>query len=133
MIANILYQVCAKEIPTAMDAFAPLIICYAIATIVTLLCYFIYSGAGPGGLFDEYAKVNWAVIALGITAVGLEAGYVFCYKIGWEVSVAYVVQAAAMAAMLLLVGYIIYNEGISWNKIAGVGVCVAGLILINRE
>lgn len=133
IIANIVYQISAKEVPSAMDAFASLTICYGIATAMTLICFFIFSGAGISGLMAEYAKINWAVIVLGITAVGLEVGYVFAYKNGWEVSLIYVMQSAIMAAMLLVVGYFLYKEGLTWNKLAGIAVCLFGLILINRK
>ena len=99
MIANIIYQVSAKEVPAAMDAFASLTICYGIATLMTLVFFFIFSGGGLSGLMAEYVKTNWAVIVLGITAVGLEVGYVFAYKNSWEVSLLYVIQSAIMAVI----------------------------------
>ena len=133
MIANIIYQVSAKEVPKAMDAFASLTICYGIATLMTLVFFFIFSGGGLSGLMAEYAKTNWAVAVLGLTAVGLEVGYVFAYKNGWEVSLLYVIQSAIMAVMLLFVGYFLYHEGLSWNKLAGIVVCLAGLVLINKK
>ena len=133
MIANIIYQVSAKEVPAAMDAFASLTICYGIATLMTLVFFFIFSGGGLSGLMAEYVKTNWAVIVLGITAVGLEVGYVFAYKNSWEVSLLYVIQSAIMAVMLLFVGYLLYSEGITWNKFAGRAVCLAGLVLINKK
>ena len=133
MIANIIYQVSAKEVPAAMDAFASLTICYGIATLMTLVFFFIFSGGGLSGLMAEYVKTNWAVIVLGITAVGLEVGYVFAYKNSWEVSLLYVIQSAIMAVMLLFVGYLLYSEGITWNKFAGIAVCLAGLIMINKK
>ena len=133
IIANIVYQISAKEVPSAMDAFASLTICYGIATAMTLICFFIFSGAGINGLMAEYAKINWAVVVLGMTAVGLEVGYVFAYKNGWEVSLVYVMQSSILAALLLGVGYFLYSEGLTWNKVVGIGVCLAGLIMLNRN
>lgn len=133
MVVNIIYQVCAKEVPASMDAFATTTICYAVSTAAVLVCFFIFSGTGIDGLIAEYAKVNWAVIMMGVTAVGLELGFVFCYKNGWEVSMAYVVESALLSTMLLFVGYFVFSEGITWNKIGGVIICLAGLVLINRE
>lgn len=133
MIANIVYQVCAKEVPAAMNAFASITICYGIATVMTLVCFFVFSGGGISGLAAEYAKANWAAVVFGLTAVGLEVGYVFAYKNGWEVSLLYIMQSAIMAVMLLLVGYFLYSEEIPWNKLAGIAICLAGLVLINKK
>ena len=71
IISSVIYQISAKEVPSAMDAFASLTICYGIATVMTLICFFVSSGTGFGGLMAEYSKINWAVIVLGLTAVGL--------------------------------------------------------------
>ena len=46
-------------------------------------------------------------------------------------STGYIVQSAVLAVGLLLVGYLMYHESLTWNKITGVLVCLAGLILIN--
>ena len=46
-----------------------------------------------GNLIKEYGKLNWAPIVLGIVIVGLEAGYIFAFKAGWEVSTAQVSQS----------------------------------------
>ena len=133
MAANVLYQIGAKEIPSEMDAFATLTITYAIATLTTLVMFLVSSGSGLSGLLVEYAKINWAVIMFGVSAVGLEVGFVFAYKNGWEVSLAYVVQSAVLSAMLLIVGYILYSEPITWNKVAGIAICVVGLVMLNRK
>lgn len=133
MLSSIVYQICAKEVPAKMNAFATLTICYGVATLATFICYFVFSGSGPGGLIGEYAKINWAVIMLGITAVGLEVGYVFSYKNGWEVSLAYIVQSSLMTVLLLFVGYFVFSEGITVNKLVGAAACLAGLIMINKK
>ena len=133
IISSIIYQISAKEVPNKMDAFASLTICYGIATVMTLICFLVTSGTGFSGLMAEYAKINWAVVVLGITAVGLEVGYVFAYKNGWEVSLVYVMQSSILAALLLIVGYFLYSEGITWNKVVGIAVCLVGLIMLNRN
>lgn len=55
------------------------------------------------------------------------------YKAGWPVSVAQIVQAAVLAVILIFVGYLLYKEAITWNKIVGIIVCLAGLGLINMK
>jgi len=46
---------------------------------------------------------------------------------------AQIVQAAVVALILLFVGYLMYKESLTWNKIAGIIVCLAGLGLINLK
>ena len=33
--------------------------------------------------------------------------------------------------ILIFVGYLLYHEAITWNKIVGIIICLAGLVLIN--
>ena len=63
--------------------------------------------------------------------VGLEVGWIYAYKAGWQVSTGFIVQSAFLAAALLLVGYVLYHESLSWNKIVGVMICLIGLGFIN--
>ena len=33
--------------------------------------------------------------------------------------------------MMIFVGYLLYHEAVTWNKIVGIIICLAGLVLIN--
>ena len=70
---------------------------------------------------------------LGIVIVGLETGWIYAYKAGWQVSTGFIVQSAVLAVMLLIVGYFLYNEALTWNKVMGVVICLAGLAVINYK
>ena len=68
-----------------------------------------------------------------VVIVGLEAGYIFAYKAGWQISVASIVQSSFLAAALIFVGFLLYHEAITWNKLLGVLVCLTGLVIINMK
>ena len=68
---------------------------------------------------------------LGLVIVGLEVGYIYAYKAGWKVSTARIVQAALVAIILVFVGYGLYHEALTIKKIAGIVICLGGLVLIN--
>lgn len=131
VLSNVFYQICAKSVPDAMNPFASLTITYAIGALASLA---LYLGLHKGGnLLSEYKNANWAPFVLGLSIVGLEVGYIFAYKAGWPVSTAQIVQAAILAVILIFVGYAFYKEAITWNKIAGIAVCLIGLGLINMN
>lgn len=64
-------------------------------------------------LIREYSKINWAPFVLGFVIVRLEVGFIYAYKAGWQVSSASVVQSAFLAAALIFVGALLYNEAIT--------------------
>lgn len=81
---------------------------------------------------SEYQHLNIAPAILGIAIVGLEAGWIYAFKAGWQVSTGFIVQSAFLAVALLAVGYLLYHEALSWNKVIGIAICLVGLFFINR-
>ena len=129
VFSNIIYQICAKSVPEDMNPFASLTVTYLVAAAACGLLYFI---SGPrGGLLREYGKLNWAPLVLGIVIIGLEAGWIYAYQAGWQVSTGFIVQSAFLASALLLVGFFLYHETLTWSKLAGVAFCMVGLIFLN--
>jgi len=131
VLSNVMYQICAKSVPGDLNPFASLTITYLIGAISSGILYFILSK--DVNLIKEYSKVNWASFVLGFVIVGLEVGFIYAYKAGWQVSTASIVQSAFLASVLIFVGALLYNEALSWNKLVGTVVCLAGLGLINMK
>lgn len=84
-------------------------------------------------MVKECEKLNWVPFVLGIVIVGLEAGWIYAYKAGWQVSVGFIVQSALLAVILLFVGWFFYHESLTWNKVVGGIICLIGLIFINYK
>ena len=131
VFSNTLYQICAKEVPGGVNAFATLTVTYLVGALASGVLFFV-TGNGAS-LFQEYGRLNWASFLLGLVIVGLEAGWIYAYKAGWSVSTAFIVQSAILAGFLLLVGYLLSHEPLAWNKIAGVVICLIGLYVINYK
>ena len=131
VFSNTLYQICAKEVPAGINAFASLIVTYLVGAVASGLL-FLVTGNGAN-LLQEYGRLNWAPFVLGLVILGLEAGWIYAYKAGWPVSTAFIVQSAILAGFLLAVGYVLYREPLAWNKVAGVVICLIGLYVINYK
>ena len=131
VLSNVVYQICAKSVPKGMDPLASLTITYLVGAVASGMLYFILNR--NGNLIQEYGKLNWAPIILGIVIVGLETGWIYAYKAGWQVSTGFIVQSAFLAVVLIFVGYFLYHEALTWNKIVGVAICIVGLIFINLK
>lgn len=131
VLSNVIYQICAKSVPEGMNPFASLTITYLVSAVVSGILFF--SLAREPDLFQEYAKTNWVPFVFGLVLVGLEVGFIYAYKAGWQVGTAQIVQSALVAVILIAVGYFLYQETISWNKILGIVVCLVGLGFINYK
>ncbi len=129
VLSNTVYQICSKSVPDKINPFASLTITYLVGALVSFLLYFAFSK--HGNILLEYKKLNWAPFLLGLSIVGLEVGFIFAYKAGWQVSVAATVQSAFLAVALMLVGWLLFHEALTLNKVIGVAVCLVGLAIIN--
>lgn len=129
VLSNVVYQVSAKSAPQGMDPLASLTVTYLVGAAASAALYFALSRGG--NIAAEYAKLNWAPFALGVSVVGLEVGFICAYRAGWQLGTLSIVQSAILALALIAVGYFLYGEKITWNKAVGMAVCLAGLALIN--
>ena len=129
--SNIFYQICTKSVPKGINPFASLIVTYLVGAAASAILYFAF-GSG-GNLLKECGKLNWTSFVLGIVIVGLEAGWIYAYKAGWQVSTGFIVQSSFLATALLFVGFFLYREALTWNKLVGAAICIAGLIFINLK
>jgi len=130
VLSNVLYQICAKSTPRDIDPLASLTVTYAVGAVASAILYHVMNKGGR--LFSEYSHLNWSSFVLGIVIVGLEVGFIYAYKAGWQVSTASIVQSSILAVALLLVGYLLYHEALSASKVIGMLICMVGLYFINR-
>lgn len=129
VLSNTFYQICAKSVPDGMNPLASLTVTYLIGAAVSCAMYYLLNR--NANLIREFRLLNWAPFVLGIVIVGLEVGFIYAFRAGWQVSMAQIVSATVLAVILIFVGYLLYHEAITWNKIIGIIVCLAGLVLIN--
>lgn len=131
VLSNIVYHVCTKSVPSDVNPFASLTVTYAIGALAAAAAFFL-TGKGVG-FFREIGKANWSSCVLGLVILGLEAGFIYAYKAGWQVSTASIVQCAFLTIALIFVGHFLYQESLSWNKLIGIALAIAGLIFINMK
>ena len=129
VLSNIVYQICAKSAPGDMDPLASLTVTYLVGALASGALYFLLHRGG--NLFREYRALNWAPFVLVVVIVGLEVGFIYAYRAGWQISRAQIVQSAVLAVCLVFVGALLYREHITWTKLAGVAICLVGLVFLN--
>ncbi|MDO4178698.1 MAG: EamA family transporter [Phascolarctobacterium sp.] len=130
VISNVFYHMSMKSTPANINTFASLVITYLVASASSLAMYFL-TAKNPS-LMNEYEHLTWSSIVLGIAIIGLEFGFILMYKMGWAISAGEIVAASLLAIVLLIVGYFVYNEPITWQKILGIIICLFGLYLLSK-
>ena len=131
ILSNILYHICAKSAPEGIHPFASLTVTYLTGAIASGILY--YALSPQANLVKEYGRLNWTPFVLGIAIVGLEGGWLYAYRAGWQVNTGFLVQSAFVSVLLLFVGYFLYHEALTWNKLLGMIICLVGLFFINLK
>lgn len=128
--STILYHVIQKSTPQDVNPMISLCISYlaAAAACMVLVPFF---GKGEG-LLIQLQKVNWTSFALGVAIFGIEAGYLFAYRAGGNLSTTNLLASSLVLIALLVIGYFAYHDQITAAKVAGIGLCLVGIVLITK-
>jgi drug/metabolite transporter (DMT)-like permease len=127
--SSALYHFVAKSTPSNVNFTVSLLVTYAVAFVVVLFTFFFFSV--QDGIIAELKKLNWASIGLAIAIVGIEFGFLLVYRAGWHLGIAAVLTNVVASLILLPVAIFFFKDKISWVNIAGIFVCLIGLIMLN--
>ncbi|HWQ77956.1 MAG TPA: EamA family transporter [Anaerovoracaceae bacterium] len=130
VLSTVLYHVLQKATPIQVNPMISLFITYITAAV---LCLVLFPFFGKGtALSEQLHKVNWASVALGAAVLGIEAGFLYAYRVGGNISTTNLISSVLTAVALLAIGYFFYHDQITSYKIVGILLCMAGVILINK-
>ena len=127
--ASVMYHVVLKVTPGHVNPAISLVITYGLATLLSLglLPFFPLKT----GIVEAFKQLNWASYILAFALVGLEAGYLLAYRAGWRISVAAIFVNATMTLLLIPIGLSLFKEKVTPLNIAGILVCLAGLVMMS--
>jgi len=129
IISNALYHIFLKLLPSGTHPAIALIIAYGSALLACVFYLLLFPPAE--GLLPSLRKISWVNVGVGLAIVGLELGFILAYRAGWNISMAGIVSASAVAVILLPMGLLAFKERISPINLLGVVLCIGGLVLVN--
>ncbi len=131
VVANIIYNITTKETPQGANAFLSLSVTYGVAMIATFLIFFFTRKGESIGV--AFGKLNWTSYLLGIAIIGLELGYIFAFRNGWQVNMTSIVANIILAISLVVVGFLLYHEKLTITQVIGIVLCLGGLVLVCKK
>ena len=125
------YHLVLKLTPAGVNPLLSLLVTYATVTVLFGAILLV----SPGGFEwkQELRHLNWTAIALAFAIVGLDLGFLFLYRGGFEVSLGALVTQSAAAMLLLVIGVAVFREKLTAVNAVGVALCLLGLWLVNRD
>jgi multidrug transporter EmrE-like cation transporter len=130
ILASVAYHIIQKFIPAGANPMVSILVTYMASLglgLVVLLAAFPLQG----GLAAELGRLNWASVALAAALVGLELGFLLVYRSGWNISLAALIVNIAATVLLIPIGLGVFQEKITPLNVAGIAVCLAGLVMVN--
>lgn len=130
VLGNVLYHVSQKSIPRGLDPVFSVFVSYTTAlALAALLLPF----AASRPLRASWRQTTWSSVGVGVGAFVIEFAFLFVYRSGWNISLASFTGGAALAAILVPVGVLLYRERISAVNVVGLVLCLVGAYLASRR
>jgi drug/metabolite transporter (DMT)-like permease len=118
----------AQKAAGAARPWTLLAIAYGVAFAVTI----VPALAGTRGGWAPSQREWGAGAAIGLAAVGIEAGFFFLYRAGWPLASVSVIANVAVTAILAVAGIAMLGEHLTPARAAGLVLAMAGAALIAR-
>ena len=131
VLATVMYNISQKSINQSVNPFLSMIVTYITAIIFSVLALIILPI--DRNIISSLKQLNWASYVLGLSALGLEIGYLYIYRSGWNIAIAPLFVSIISTIVLLVVSIFVYKTKISPINAFGIGLSVVGLILMNKN
>lgn len=127
--STVLYHFTQKQIPPDANPAVSITVTYVVSLgLCFILLYFL---PPKNGIMSALRRLNWASYVLALALVGLEVGFLLVYRSGWNIGLAAVLVNVAAALILVPLALFYFKDQLSWVNIAGILVCLAGLLMLN--
>ncbi len=127
----LIYQIAQKLLPHEINPWHALIMYYVGALIITLVISFF--DRSSASFLDSLRGANWAVLAVIISIVGIEVGWILAFRSGSTLSVTGLIVNTAAAIVVIPIGLLFFKEKLSLTNVTGIALCMVGLFLISRK
>ncbi|OOM70010.1 hypothetical protein CLPUN_53420 [Clostridium puniceum] len=131
ILATVVYNISQKSINQSINPFISMIITYFTAIIFSVLALIILPI--DRNIISSLKQLNWASYVLGLSALGLEIGFLYVYRSGWSIAIAPLFVSIISTIVLIIVGIFIYKTKISSMNALGICLSIVGLILMNKK
>ncbi|MFT5875049.1 MAG: hypothetical protein ACI8WT_004029 [Clostridium sp.] len=103
IVSGVFYHISQKSISKTLNPMISMMVTYSTAVILTFILFLIFP-IEKNSLSTELNSINWASFLLGFAIVGMEIGFLFVYRSGWNISVAAICSNVAITMLLISVG-----------------------------
>ena len=123
------YQYFIKRVPGSLNPIVSVIGMYiaVLALSIILLPFF----SADGGLLQHVRQLSWIQLALAVSILLIELGFLMMHRFGWNLSTGNLVTGVVVNVILVGLGVTLFNEKVSVINAIGIAFCILGVALIS--
>ena len=131
IIGAVGYQYFVSRIPVTIN---PIISVLGMYLAVLVLSFFLLPlFPAEGGLINQIRQLNWLQLALAVSIILIELGFLLMYRFGWNLSTGNLITGVVVNIILLAIGVIFLKEKMSLINVVGAALCILGVSLISYQ
>jgi drug/metabolite transporter (DMT)-like permease len=123
------YQYFVKRIPSTINPMVSIFGMYVAVLVFTVVMLPIFPGIN--GIQKHIRQLSWVQIALAVSVIMVELGFLLMYRYGWQLSTANLITGVIINILLVGIGLIVLGEKINGLNIIGIILCISGVALIS--
>lgn len=129
ILGAVSYQYFVKRVPAGINPVVSVIGVYLCVLVLSfiLLPFF----PAEGGLAKHFRQINWVQVAVAVSVLFLELGFLLMYRYGWNLSTGNLVTGVIVNILLLTLGAALLGEKVSLINAAGIVLSIVGVALIS--
>jgi drug/metabolite transporter (DMT)-like permease len=122
------YQYFIKRVPASLNPIVSVMGMYAAVLVLGVVLLPLFSA--EGGLRHHFRQLSWIQIALAVSIIMIELGFLLMYRYGWSLSTGNLVTGVFVNLILVTLGVTLLGEKL--NPVNGIGIafCILGVALI---
>ncbi len=123
------YQYFVKRVPGSLNPIVSVMAMYVavLALGVVLLPLF----PADGGLRHHFRQLSWIQLALAVSVMMIELGFLMMYRYGWNLSTGNLITGVFINLILVGLGVTLLGEKMNLVNSIGIAFCILGVALIS--
>ncbi len=130
-VGNAIYHLGQKTLHPGANPMILLMAVYAVAFgLAALAAPFFQNTAGVSWKAQVF---SWPVLVLGAGVLLIEIGFLLAYRVGGGLQWSGVAVNAVAALILVPIAVLYFRESLSWSRVLGILMTLAGMALLTRR
>lgn len=122
------YQYFVKRVPVSLNPVVSVIGVYIAVLILSIIILPFFPS--EGGLVKQIRQLNWVQLAVAVSVLFIELGFLLMYRYGWNLSTGNLITGVIVNIALFGLGAVVLGEKVSLINAIGIVICVFGVALI---